>query len=73
MSERKPRWEGEMWATTQPNARACATCAHRPSEYDGETLDRADTDNCRIFRSPESKPDDVYWRGADCKHYMEAQ
>jgi len=44
----------------------------RASEFNGVKLDRADTANCQIYEAPESKPDNVYWNGADCDSYEEA-
>jgi hypothetical protein len=69
MSEKRPRWESEMWNTVQPNPRACETCMFRPSEFNGVKLDRANTANCQIYEPPESKPYEVYWDGAECENY----
>jgi hypothetical protein len=72
MSEKKPRWEGEMWNTVRPNPKACETCLFRPAEYNGLKVDRADNANCQIYESPESKPYEVLWDGKDCEHYEKA-
>jgi hypothetical protein len=72
MSEKRPRWESEMWNTIQPNPKACETCLFRPTEYNGLKLDRADTDTCQIYEHPESKPHDVLWDGAECENYEKA-
>jgi hypothetical protein len=72
MSEKRPRWESEMWNTIQPNPRACETCMFRTSEFRGITLDRADTANCQIYEEPEDKPREVYFDGADCEYYEKA-
>ena len=69
METPRPRWESEPFATVHPNARACETCLFRPTEVDGLKLDRASTDTCGIYEYPKSKPDDVYWDGADCEFY----
>jgi hypothetical protein len=68
MSEKRPRLESEMLAGKQPNARACETCMLRQTEFNGIMLDRADTDTCQIYESPETKPSNVYWDGADCDY-----
>jgi hypothetical protein len=69
MNEKRPRWEGEMLGGKQPNAKACETCLLKRTEYNGIALNRADTDTCQIYESPETKPNDVYWDGADCDYY----
>jgi hypothetical protein len=72
MADTRPRWEGEMMNTIQPNPKACETCLFRWTEYNGIQLNRADTDTCQIFEHPESKPHAVLWDGADCEHYEQA-
>jgi hypothetical protein len=56
-------------AYSTAESRACESCIFRPTEYNGFKLDRANTDTCDIFEDPETKPDDVYWDGAECEYY----
>jgi len=72
MSEMRPRWENEPMGGVPANPKACQTCMFRASEFNGVKLDRADTANCQIYEAPESKPNDVYWNGADCESYEKA-
>lgn len=73
MSEKRPRWEKEIWTAQSPNATTCATCKFRASiAPSGRQLDRADTCNCEIFEYPDNKPSDVLWDGAECEFYEKA-
>jgi hypothetical protein len=72
MLEKRPRWESEMMGGKHPNSKACETCIFRPTEYNGIKLDRANTDTCKIYEAPETKPDAVYWDGADCEYHENA-
>lgn len=72
MSQKRPRWEKEIWTTQGPNAVACRTCKFRATVFHGEQLDNADTGSCEIYEYPESKPNDVYFDGADCEFYEKA-
>lgn len=73
MSEKRPRWEKEVWTAQSPNAMACETCKFRASfAPSGSQLDRADTCNCELFEYPDNKPNDVLWDGAECEFYEKA-
>lgn len=73
MSEKRPRWEKEVWTAQSPNAMACETCKFRASlAPSGSQLDRADTCNCELFEYPDNKPRDVLWDGAECEFYEKA-
>lgn len=72
MSEKRPRWEKEIWTTQGPNAIACMTCKFRATVFRGNQQDNADTAHCEIYEAPESKPDDVYFGGAECEFYEKA-
>ena len=73
MREQRPRWEDEVWTSQGPNAVACEDCMFRATVWrDGTLLDRASTDTCEIYEEPESKPDDVYFDGAECEYYEKA-
>lgn len=73
MSQKRPRWEHEMFASRGPNAVACATCQFRSTvAEDGGILDHAGTDTCEIYQFPDSKPEDVYYDGAECEFYEPA-
>ena len=73
MSRKRPKWEHEMFASRGPNAVACATCQFRSTvAEDGGILDHAGTDTCEIYQFPDSKPDDVYYDGAECEFYEPA-
>lgn len=72
MSEKRPRWEKEIWTTQGPNAVACRTCKFRATVFRGDQLDNADTAHCEIYEDPESKPTDVYFDGAECEFYEKA-
>jgi hypothetical protein len=62
-------------SNVRPPPKACQDCKNRPSinPYTGNHLDRADTDICTVFVDPHSKPDDVYFNGASCPHYIKAE
>lgn len=73
MSEKRPRWEKEIWTAQSPHAAACETCKFRASiSPSGRQLDRADTCNCEIFEYPDNKPSHVLWDGAECEFYEKA-
>lgn len=72
MSEKRPRWEKEIWTTQGPNAVACKTCKFRAAVINGHQQDNADCGNCEIYEYPESKPNDVYFDGAECEFYEKA-
>lgn len=72
MSGKRPRWEKEIWTTQGPNAVACMTCKFRATVFRGNQQDNADTAHCEIYEDPESKPDDVYFDGAECEFYEKA-
>lgn len=72
MSEKRPRWESELFAPQHINPVACRTCKFRATVFHGEQLDNADTGSCEIYEYPESKPNDVYFDGADCEFYEKA-
>lgn len=73
MSDKRPRWEKEIWTAQSPNAAACETCKFRATVAgDGTPLDRASTDTCEIYEDPERKPNDVLWAGAECEFYEKA-
>lgn len=73
MSDKRPRWEKEIWTVQHPNAVACKTCKFRATvANDGSPLDRASTDTCEIYEAPERKPSDVLWDGAECEFYEKA-
>lgn len=73
MSDKRPRWEKEIWTAQSPNAAACETCKFRATVAgDGTPLDRASTDTCEIYEDPERKPNDVLWDGAECEFYEKA-
>lgn len=72
MSEKRPKWEKEIWTTQGPNAVACRTCKFRATVFRGDQLDNADTAHCEIYEDPESKPTDVYFDGAECEFYEKA-
>lgn len=72
MSGKRPRWEKEIWTTRGPNAVACMTCKFRATVFRGNQQDNADTAHCEMYEAPESKPDDVYFDGAECEFYEKA-
>ena len=73
MSEKRPRWEKEIWTAQSPKAIACETCKFRATVAgDGTPLDRASTDTCELYEDPERKPHDVLWDGAECEFYEKA-
>ncbi len=72
MSEKRPRWEKEIWTVQQPNAVACQTCMFRAAVINGLQHDNADCGSCEIYEYPESKPNDVYFDGAECEFYEKA-
>ena len=72
MNGKRPRWEKEIWTTQGPNAVACMTCKFRATVFRGNQQDNADTAHCEIYEDPESKPDDVYFDGAECEFYEKA-
>ena len=73
MSEKRPRWESELLSPQHINPMACKTCKFRASiASDGSQLDRATTGICEIYEYPESKPNDVYYDGAECEFYEKA-
>lgn len=72
MSGKRPRWEKEIWTTRGPNAVACMTCKFRATVFRGNQQDNADTAHCEMYEDPESKPDDVYFDGAECEFYEKA-
>ena len=47
----------------------CKTCMFMPIQFNGIKLARADTDSCQIYEYPESKPNAVYFEGAQCEYY----
>ena len=72
MSEKRPRWESEKFASIGPNAVACKTCKFRAAIINGHQHDNADCGNCEIYEYSESKPNDVYFDGAECEFYEKA-
>lgn len=72
MSGKRPRWESELFASQGPNPVACRTCKFRSTVFRGKQLDNADTAHCGIYEGPESKPNDVYFDGAECEFYEKA-
>nr|DAL15903.1 MAG TPA_asm: ADP-ribosylglycohydrolase [Caudoviricetes sp.] len=73
MSEKRPRWESELLSPQHINPVACETCKFRASiASDGSPLDRSTTGICEIYEYPESKPNDVYYDGAECEFYEKA-
>lgn len=72
MSGKRPRWESEPFASQGPNPVACRTCKFRSTVFRGNQLDNADTAHCGIYEDPESKPNDVYFDGAECEFYEKA-
>lgn len=68
----KPRWEEEVWKTvTPPDDIFCKTCIFRlqPVVVGGDTFERHTYASCRIYESPNMKPRDVLWDGAECEYY----
>lgn len=73
MREKRPRWESELLSPQHINPVACETCKFRASiASDGSSLDRATTGICEIYEYPDSKPNDVYFDGAECEYYEKA-
>lgn len=72
MSQKRPKWENEVWTAQHPDPVACETCMFRPSVFRGTILDRASTGNCTIFEEPDHKPREVLWDGAECECYEKA-
>lgn len=58
----------EIWASIPPKASLCKTCkfAYPNTEYT-KGYEKA---NCQVFESPEDKPMEVLWDGADCDFYV---
>lgn len=68
----KPRWHDEMMQTVTPSDDIiCKTCLFRLADVEvaGTTIKRHTYGNCKIFETPEMKPDEVLWEGAECEYY----
>lgn len=72
MSDPKQGRIDEQCIPIHGNPRACKTCVYRATIINDKIWDRAETFTCEIYRDPERKPDAVYWQGADCGSYEEA-
>ena len=73
MNGKRPRWESELFAPQHINPVACETCKFRASiAGDGSQLDRATTGICEIYEYPDSKPNEIYYDGAECEFYEKA-
>jgi hypothetical protein len=70
MSEKRPRWESEMMGGKARNPKACLTCMF--SHGEPPFADTPIKGSCKIYEYPESKPDEVYFDGAECENYEKA-
>ena len=66
---KKDEQAAELWTATSPSAKQCRTCkfAYADTKY---TKGREKA-NCMVYESPEDKPHEVLWDGADCEFYTE--
>jgi hypothetical protein len=70
MTEKRPCWENEMMGGKHVSEDiVCKTCLLRFYETDGVKIDKPDASICQIYEYPESKPNAVYFDGADCDYY----
>ncbi|MDR1073006.1 MAG: hypothetical protein LBL45_04940 [Treponema sp.] len=72
MAERKrPRWESEgmLGCSHVTDKIVCKTCIFRYNEIGGEKVEAPKAEGCEIYEYPESKPDEVYFDGAECENY----
>ena len=68
MADKRPRWESEIWTTQQVSENiVCKTCMF--SHGESPWADEPTKGCCEIFEYPDSKPNDVYFDGANCEYY----
>ena len=65
--EKRPRWESEMMGGKKANPKACETCAF--SHGEAPWADEPIKGCCEMFEYPDTKPDTVYFDGAECEYY----
>jgi hypothetical protein len=65
---KKDKEAKQLWVSVKPSAVLCKTCkfAYPNTEYT-KGYEKA---NCQVFESPEDKPMEVLWDGADCDFYV---
>lgn len=66
---KKDKEAKQLWVSIKPSAKLCKTCkfAYPDTKYT-KGYEKA---NCQVFESPEDKPMEVLWDGADCDFYTE--
>ena len=67
---KRPRWESEMWNTQGVSDNiVCKTCIFRFVEVKGQQEEMPDASTCEMYEYPDSKPNEVYFDGAECDYY----